>query len=173
MATLANDIFDRFHARPSHDATNAAAHAAVANPEGAFRLRMFPNEDVYFFIKRIDNSLVIRESDPKTRRTCWSVIGSSCAVAVFLTGLLLPSLQGLLAGYRIESLRQDKHRLELERATLEFQETKLLTTEHLNELAEKQKFVDPSTPQQLFYLEGKPDGTLAQATAAPAVDKQR
>ena len=82
-------------------------------------------------------------------------------------------MQGLLAGYSIETLRQEKHRLEKERTALDYAETKLLTTEHLNELAEKQKFVDPSTPQQLFYLEGKPDGTLAQATAAPAVDKQR
>jgi hypothetical protein len=164
MATLAQ-IFDRFNTRTPGEAPQLAA----ADNSEAFRLRMFPNEDVYFFVKRIDNSRIVRESDPKARRTCWSVIGGACAVAVFLTGLLLPSVQSLLAGYKIEALRETKHRLELESANLEYQETTLLTTTRLHELAEKQKFVDGSTPQKFIYLDARSDGTLARVNATPAV----
>ena len=79
------------------------------------------------------------------------MIASACAVAVFLTGLFLPSVQGLLAGYTIESLRQEKMRLERERTALEFAETKLLTIERLHTLAERQKFVDSNAPQRFIY----------------------
>lgn len=168
MATLAQ-IFDRFNTRMLEQ----APPMAVADPSEAFRLRMFPNEDVYFFVKKIDNSGVVRESDPKARRTCWGVIGASCAVAVFLTGLLLPSVQGLLAGYKIEALRAERHRLQQERSVLDFQETKLLTTEHLSELARQQEFVDASTPQKIVYLDGKPDGTMARVTVPAGADAKR
>lgn len=164
MATLAQ-IFDRFNTRTPGE----ALHPAAANNSEAFRLRMFPNEDVYFFVKRIDNSRIVREADPQARRTCWSVIGGACAVAVFLTGLLLPSVQSLLAGYKIEALRESKHRLELERTKLEYQETTLLTTTRLHELAEKQKFVDGSMPQKFIYLDARPDGTMARVNETPTV----
>lgn len=168
MATLAQ-IFDRFNTRMAED----APLVGVADASETYRLRMFPNEDVYFFVKRIDNSGLVRESDPKSRRTCWGVIGASCAVAVFLTGLLLPSVQGLLAGYKIEALRAERHRLQQERSVLEYQETKLLTTEHLSALARQQEFVDASTPQKIVYLDAKPDGTMAKMTTPADADTKQ
>lgn len=168
MATLAQ-IFDRLNTKPLEEAPQAAA---VDHSE-AFRLRMFPNEDVYFFVKRIDNSRIAREADPKARRTAWSLIGGSCAIAVFLSGLLLPAVQGRLAGYQIETLRQQKHQLEQERATLEYQETKLLTAEHLSSLAEKQKFVDASTPQKFIYLDAKPDSAMASVNETRGTDTKQ
>lgn len=168
MATLAQ-IFDRFNTKPLEE----APQAAEADHSEAFRLRMFPNEDVYFFVKRIDNSRIAREADPKARRTAWSLIAGSCAIAVFLSGLLLPSVQGRLAGYQIETLRQQKHQLELERATLEYQESKLLTPARLSALAEKQKFVDASTPQKFIYLDAKPDGAMAQVNETRNADIKR
>ncbi len=156
MATLAH-IFDRFNTRAMEELEQLEPDRGEA-----FRLRMFPNEDVYFFVKRIDNSRVVREADPQTRRACWRLIGTCCALAVFLTGALLPSVQGLLAGYRIQALRQEQQRLGMDRAKLELQETELLTTDRLQKLADLQRFVDPTTPQKYIYLDGKPEGALAQ-----------
>jgi hypothetical protein len=170
MATLAQ-IFDRFY-KPAEDGPQPAA----PDYSEAFRLRMFPNEDVYFFVKRIDNSGVVRQSDPRTRRACWHLIGASCAVAVFLTGLLLPSVQSVLAGYRIEALRQEKRLLENQRSVLDLQEAKLLTTDHLQQLADMQKFVDASNPHETVYLDAAADATMAKANqpaiAAPAEVKR-
>jgi len=165
MATLAQHVFDRLNTKPLEEAPRAPA----ADPREAFRLRKFPNEDVHLFVKRIDNSRVVRYSDPRSRRKCWNMIVSACAMAVFLTGLFLPSVRGLLAGYNIEALRQEKQRLEKERTALEFAETKLLTIEHLHELAEQQQFVVSSLPQRLIYLDGRPDGTLAQVNETSSV----
>ena len=170
MATLAQQFFDRMNTKPPEEAPRAAA----ADPREAYRLRRFPNEDVHLFVKRIDNSRVVRDSDPRSRRKCWNMIASACAVAVFLTGLFLPSVQGLLAGYSIEALRNEKLLLEKERTTLEFAETKLLTIEHLHELAARQKFVDSSLPQRFIYLDGTPEGTLAKVNETPrATDAKR
>ena|SRR5579884_2140466 len=164
MATLAQ-IFDRFY-KPAPGL--ASGEPDAPDYSEAFRLRMFPNEDVYFFVKKIDNSGVVRQSDPRTRRACWHVIGASVAVAVFLSGLLLPSVQGLMAGYRIEALRQEKRQLENERSMLEVQEAKLLTTDHLQHLADAQQFVDSANLHKTVYLDPSPDGVLAKASQ-PAV----
>ncbi len=52
-----------------------------------------------------------------------------------------------MAGYRMEALRQERQRLELDRASLELAETKLLSPARLEELARMQRFVDPA-PQK-------------------------
>ena len=156
MATLAT-ILDRFLTAKAYDQAAAQVHA----DDDPYLVRRFPNEDVYFFVKKIDNTRVVRESDPAARSACWRLIGSSVVAAVLLIGILLPSLYGLLAGYRIEALRQERQRLEIEQAALQLEETKLLSPARLEELARQQQFIDPA-PQKVVYLEGKPEGTLAR-----------
>ena len=57
-----------------------------------------------------------------------------------------------MAGYKMEALRQERQRLELDRASLELEETKLLSPARLEELARMQRFVDPA-PEAVVYLE--------------------
>jgi hypothetical protein len=158
MATLAA-ILDRFIAAKGLE--QAAPRTRVLEQEDPFEVPAFPNEDVYFYIKRIDNSQVVREADPAARRACWKLIGSSLTIAALVIGLLLPGLYGLVAGYRMEALRQEKDRLMLDRATLEYQESKLLDPARLEELAKLQQFVDPA-PTKVVYLDNKSDQVLAQ-----------
>ena len=61
MATLAT-ILDRFIAAKSLD--QAAPRTRVLEQEDLFEVPAFPNEDVYFYIKRINNAHVLREADP-------------------------------------------------------------------------------------------------------------
>jgi len=148
MATLA--MLDRF-----------TTPGALAN-EDRFEVPAFPNEDVYLYVKHIDNSRVLREADPAARQTCWRLIGSSFAFAVVVIALLLPSVNRLMAGYKMEALRQERQRLELDRAALELEETKLLSPARLERLARIQRFVDPA-PEAVVYLEGnKSDQILAK-----------
>ena len=111
MATLAT-MLDRFTA--PHDAGGRAA--TRSGQRGPFEVPAFPNEDVYLYVKHIDNSRVLREADPAARKVCWRLIGSSFAFAVLVIALLLPSLNRLMAGYKMEALRQERQRLELDRA---------------------------------------------------------
>src|SRR5271169_1454235 len=158
MATLAT-IMDRFTAA---DRAGDSSRRRVMENEDPFQVPQFPNEDVYLYVKHIDNSRVLREADPAARKTCWRLIGSSFAFAVLVIGLLLPSLNRLMAGYHMEALRQERQRLELDRASLELAETRLLSPARLEELARMQRFVDPA-PEAVVYLDGnKSDQILAK-----------
>lgn len=156
MATLATRL-DRYSTPYDAD-----ARPHLLGDEDPFEVPAFPNEDVYLYLKHIDNSRVLREADPAARQTCWRVIGSSFAFVVVVIALLLPTLNRLMAGYKIEALRQEGQRLELERASLELQETKLLSPARLEQLARTQRFVDPA-PEAVVYLDGsKSDAILAK-----------
>ena len=157
MATLAT-IFDRFLAAKNLE--QPAPRARAWEEADPFEVPAFPNEDVFFYVKRIDNSRVQRETDPAARRVCWRMIGSTCAIATLLMGFFLPTLYGLVAGYRLEQLRQERARLDLDRAGLELEESKLMSPARLEELARMQRFIDPA-PQKVVYLDGK--GTDMQA----------
>ncbi|MBZ5609551.1 MAG: hypothetical protein LAP38_14915 [Acidobacteriia bacterium] len=158
MATLAT-FFDRFTAAKIAD--QPAPRPRVLDPEDPFEVPLFPNEDVYFRVKHIANSGVVRVADPAARKVCWRMIGYSFVLAMLVISLLLPTLYELMAGYKMEALRQEKQRLELDRAALELQEAKLVSPARLEELGRMQRFVDPA-PSSVVYLENKSDHILAK-----------
>ena len=123
------------------------------------RVPAFANDDIYFFVKRIDNTRVVRAADPEARGNCWKLIGSVVAAAVLLVTVLLPSAYGLLAGYQIQSLRREGQRLSAEQASLETREAQLLSPERMDELARMQHFIDPA-PESVVYLDSE-GGSLA------------
>jgi hypothetical protein len=151
MATLATTFSRR---------SMASTRIPVSRPAAApSRVPAFANDDIYFFVKRIDNSGVIRTADPQARGTCWKLIGSAGAAVVLLIGVLLPSAYGLLAGYQIQSLQKEGQRLTGDQASLELEETRLLSPQRMEELARMQQFIDPPS-QKVVYLEPK-TGSLA------------
>lgn len=153
MATLAN-IFHQFtSAKAIADAT------AVSQRSDACRLRALPNEDVYLFTKRIDNSKIVRQPDPRARSRDWKVIGGASVAAASLIAFLLPSAYGYMAGYQLSRLQQENQRLVTERARLELEEARLVSAERLQHLADMQKFVDPA-PDRTVYLP-RTDNSLA------------
>ena len=163
MATLAT-----FFRRPDgvvSGARYAHAETAVETAYDSFRLRSFPNEDVYFHCKRIDNSRVVREADPKAGGVCWSTIGAACLLIAALTSALAPSVAGILAGYKLQSLVQEESRLLDERRVLELDEARLLSPARLEELAQRRQMVAPA-PGQVIHLDPKGDSSLAMNTKA-------
>jgi hypothetical protein len=140
-------------------APSAHAEITVQRADTSARVRAFANEDIMFYVKRIDNSGVVRQADPGARARCMKMAGSVFAAAVLLIFILLPSAYGLLAGYKIQSLKQESERLDAARASLELEESQLLSPARMEELARQQQFVDPA-PQKVVYLEEK-QGSLA------------
>jgi len=155
MATLAN-IFNRFTVAAAAEADNSRAAAACED----YRLRALPNEDVYFYVKRIDNSRVIRQADPEDRAKANRVLLGGAMAAVLFIGTLLPSAYGLMAGYQLNQLRTENQRLANEKATLELEEARLVSVERLQALAKDGQFQEP-TPERVVYLQSKEDGSLA------------
>lgn len=126
-----------------------------------FALRALPYEDVYLFAKKIDNSRLVRDADPKARGACWSAIGAACLAVALLTGVLAPSVATTLAGYKLESLRSEQRRLVDERRTLDLQEAELLSPARLEKLAADQHLVTPETGQVVHLDGNKPDSSVA------------
>src|SRR5579875_3753478 len=149
MATLAgmmNRFFDR--------GMEAGAEAPRARQDAA-RVRPFANEDIYFFVKEINNAGVVRAADPQSGGVCWKMIGSVVAAAVLLAGAY-----SLLAGYQIQELKQEAQRLQNERASLELEEAQLISPARMEQLAKEQQFIDPPA-QKVVYLDGSRNGSLA------------
>jgi hypothetical protein len=127
-----------------------------------FQLRALPHEHLFLYNKRIDNSRLVREVDPKSRGACWSAIGAACVLAVLLTSAFAPSVATTIAGYKLEALRIEERRLLEEHRGLDLQEAELLSPARLDQLARQNNLVAPSSGQ-VFHLEGKPQGAVAMA----------
>ena len=153
MATLATALDKLFE--------NQNSRAGARRAEASEPVRAFANEDIFFHVKRIDNSRVVRAADPQARQACWKMIGSVFAAAVLLVAVLLPGAYSLLAGFQIQALHQEAHKLANEQASLELQEAQLLSPARMQELARTQQFVDPP-PQKVVYLDGQGDAQVAQ-----------
>jgi hypothetical protein len=164
MATLATALDKVFENQI--DRAGSAAH----RDEASAAVRPFANEDIFFHIKRIDNSRVVRAADPQARQDCWKMIGSVVAAAVLLIVVLLPGAYSLMAGFQIQALRQEAHKLVNEQASLELQEAGLLSPARMQEMARDQQFVDPP-PQKVVYLDGQGDAQVAQNTIEQTGDQ--
>ena len=125
-----------------------------------YRLRALPNEDVFFFCKRIDNSRLVREADPRARGACWSAIGTACAVMALLTAVLAPNVANTMAGYHLQSLKKEEARMVEERRVMQLEEAKLRSLTRLDTLAREQNLVTPSS-SQVVHLENSADSSLA------------
>ncbi len=164
MATLATVLDKLFESQINR--AGSAAHRA----EASAAVRPFANEDIFFHIKRIDNSRVIRAADPQARQDCWKMIGSMVVAAVLLIVVLLPGAYSLLAGFQIQALRQEAHKLVNEEASLQLTEAELLSPARMEELARDQQFVDPPS-QKVVYLDGQGDAQVAQNAPADRTGK--
>ena len=161
MASIAG-ILDRFTLARGYDQTASQVRTSGEQP---FRIRAVAHEQIYFFAKRIDNSRVVRQADPRAGKIAWRSIASAFTGAVIVVALLLPALYGMMEGSKIEVLRLEKERLMADRSVLEMKETKLMSSDRLELLALRQQLVDPD-PESIVYLSGKPDATLAQTMKA-------
>ena len=164
MATMATYFRKDEAVIYSEDALAVPVRGPVARPADPYRLRALPNEDVYFFCKRIDNSRILKQKDPRAARECWSAIGAFAVLAVLLAGSLAPTVWGTFAGYQVQALKQERQRLIDERSTLEVREAELLSPSRLEKLARAQKLLEPA-PGQVVHLDPHADGSLAMNLA--------
>lgn len=125
-----------------------------------FRLRSLPNEDVFFFCKKVNNARLVREADPHSRSECWSAIGAAVALVALIAGAMAPSAASTMAGYRLQELKQEEQRLLDERRVLDLEEARLLNPARLQELARAGQLSVPA-PGQVIRLDPKADGALA------------
>jgi hypothetical protein len=146
MATLAA-IFRRPGAGLVARAQSPAAERPAGDPQ---RLRPLFCEDVYLYVKKIDNSRVVRQADPQARSRCARAVAVSVATAVLLIALMLPTGLNVMAGYQISDLERQRTALESQRKLLLLEEARMLNPARMHQLATDLKMVDPD-PGRVIY----------------------
>ena len=154
MATLATMLRKFDTGRPD------PRRAEVVHPN-PYVLRPLPNEDIFFHTKRVDNSRLVREADPRAKAECWSTIGAVCALAAVMITSLVPGVACITAGYQIEALKQETQRLKNESRNLEVEEAKLVGPERLQQLAKDSKMGNPKKDQIVRLDTDASEGTVA------------
>jgi cell division protein FtsL len=143
------------------DGENSEPRRAETARPNSYLLRALPNEDIFFHVKRVDNSRLVREADPRAKAECWSSIGAVCAIAAVLLTSLAPRVAGITAGYEIQALKQQRQRLLDDRRGLEVQEAQLRGSQRLHQLARDQKMIEPKPEQIVHFSAVAPDHTVA------------
>jgi hypothetical protein len=160
MATLATYIQDTSVRRSD-------ARMVAAEPKAGI-LRPLPNDDIYFYSKKIDNSRIVRQADPDARGECWSAVGAAGVVLMLGASIIAPHVGSVLAGYKLETLKQERQSLIDQKRDLEVREAGLLSPERLNGLARVRSLTSPGS-DQVIHLDLPPvDGSFAR-NQAPAV----
>ena len=118
------------------------------------RLRPIANEDVFLFVKRIDNSAVVRAADPVARRARSRSVATGFIAAMLVIAGLVPAAYNTMAGFTEQNLKEEQHKLRQESAALELDEARLLNPARLAQLAKSLRMLEP-VPQQIQYLDGK------------------
>lgn len=148
MASLATFV-NRFAGVREFVETPAAAWTRTESP----RLRPLANEDVYLFVKRIDNTTVIRAVNPEAQRARGNSMVTGFIAAVLVIAGLVPTAYNITSGFTLQRLHQEQAQLQEERAKLETTEAQLVSPDHLRVLAKKLKMAEPE-PRQIQTLEG-------------------
>ena len=143
------------------------AMAAVGSDSGIresdpYALRGLPNDSVFFYSKKIDNSRVIRQADPGARGECWSAVGAAGILLVLGGSIIAPHVGSVLAGYKLEALKQERQTLIDQKRDLEVKEAGLLSPERLNALAQARKLTSPASDQVIHLDTDTIDSSVAR-----------
>lgn len=138
----------------------ATAHSRTRTAADRYHLRPMPNEDIHVFVKKIDNTRVVREQDPKANASAWKTISMAGVFALIVVGLIVPIANSYLAGYTVTEIEQKNNQLQAQLARLSAREAELTSVEALAVAAKNQKYIDPS-PETMVVLNETRSGAVA------------
>ncbi len=158
MATLAT-----FFRQPSagfrarSDQRRTAVAVADADP---MTLAGLPNDDVYLYSKRIDNSRLVRQVDTHAKSEL-STIAGVCAAAMLIGALMITrGVQSIKDSYKIQDLKKEQAQLRNDRRKLDVQEELIINAARLDQLAPDHHLVRPAG-DQVIRLQPKNNHSFA------------
>lgn len=138
----------------------ASAPSRGRKAQDQFYLRPMPNEDIHVFVKKIDNTRVVREQDPQANVSAWKTISMSCLAALIVVGMIVPIANSYLAGYTVTEMEKQNSQMKAQLARLSVRESELTSVEALARAAKNQTFLDP-TPETMVVLNETRSGAVA------------
>jgi hypothetical protein len=145
--------------------TAQAADSQIAGYD-PFELRALPNDHIFLYSKRIDNSRMVRQANPAAAQESWSAVGAVAVLLMLGSSIIAPHVASVLAGYKLESLKQDRQAMLDQGRALEVKEAALLSPSRLIDLAAARKLSSPGV-DQVVHLDGA-SGDVAVASAKSA-----
>lgn len=133
--------------------TMAAVGAGVTECD-PYALRGLPNDEVFFYSKKIDNSRLVRQADPHASDECWSVVGAGALLLMLGVSVVVPHVALVRAGYALEAAKTERQTLLDQRRALEVREAGLLSPARLNDIAKEQNLTTPVS-NQVIHLDGQ------------------
>jgi hypothetical protein len=166
MATWAQSLWQPgagLRIRRDQPTASATAVAAEADP---LALRGLPNDDIYFYSKRIDNSRLVRQAENHVKGE-WTAIAGACAAAVLIAGMMIaPGVTSVMDSIKIQDLKREQAQLHNQQRALEVEEERLINAARLEELAAAHRLVRPG-PGQLIPLQPRNNHSLAMNELKP------
>jgi hypothetical protein len=137
-----------------------ARTTAAVEAEDAYALTGLPNDDVYFFCKRIDNSRLVRQADAQAKSEL-SAIAGVCTAALLVGGVMIaPSVAGIMDSYKIQELKREQAQLRIELRKVDVAEERMLNAPALDAMAPKHNLVRPGA-DQVIRLQPKNEHSFA------------
>ena len=158
MATAWAWMFDKKVSGSSK--SQSGAQSQKRTEAARFHLRPMPNEDIHVFVKKIDNTRVVREHDPKANASAWRTISMTGIFALVVVGVSVPITNSYLAGYTVTEIEKQNKQLHSQLVRLSVREAELTTVQALARAAKNQKYLDPA-PETMVVLNETRSGAVA------------
>jgi len=120
----------------------------------------------FYFQKTIDNSRVVKVSDPRRRREIRMFSASMAALFLLMMFYAWQHFGAVEYGYKIEAQKSERDRLVELNRTLKLEEAGLRDPGRIDVLARKMGMESPQ-PGQVVRLENAEPGSTVMASAAP------
>jgi cell division protein FtsL len=121
-----------------------------------------------FFSKAIDNSRLVRQTDPKRRREMAAFVGALALLFALFMVYAWQHFSAIEYGYRIEKLRSEREALMEENRQLKLQEASLRDPERIDQLAQKMGLKSPEAGQVMRMEPGDAGDNSAPVMARVA-----
>ncbi len=136
----------------------ATAPSAIPEPTGrprraAIRLASRHSTPDVLFVKRINNSSLVREVDRTRSRQCYLMLGAAAAAFLFVFVLALQHFECVRYGYQIAHLRTERQALKDWNQKLRLEQASLADPERIDTLARQELGLGPAEPGQMVHVQ--------------------
>jgi hypothetical protein len=159
MATWATSFWPPSAVFRARNDQPAAITAEVADVD-PLALQGLPNDDVFLWSKRIDNSRLVRQADAHARGE-WSAIAGAGVAALLVGGLMIaPGVTSVMDSYKIQDLKREQAQLRNEQRKLDVQEELMINAALLDKMAPGHNLARPAA-DQVIRLQPKNNHSFA------------
>lgn len=140
--------------------TGVGADSRQDNGDGEYRVRPLPKEEIDLYVKRIDNSRLMRKVDTRDFVASIGVSGGAALASILIIVLLAPGVYNLLASRTMAKLEAEHAQLMNQMRMVEARDGQMFNAQSMRRWKESGDFVEPTTASTLF---APPSGTTVAA----------